>query len=87
VARRCLLGVAALTLLFASPSAAKEPIVARISPPSPDLEAGDVWTPTITVRRGRATISRARVTLQVGTVTTRAASLGRGRYRARIQLS
>lgn len=72
----------ATALAFMNPP----PVVVQISPLPRQAEAGDVWAPTIVVRRGLAGLAHARVTLRVGQAAVRAVGTGGGRYRARIQL-
>jgi sugar lactone lactonase YvrE len=79
-----LLGAIALAFLSQAPS--RPPIAVQVSPIPRHAEAGDLWTPTITVRRRGVLLTRARVTLRVGRVVTRAVSVSRGRYRARVEL-
>jgi sugar lactone lactonase YvrE len=62
------------------------PAHVQMSPVPRNAEAGDIWAPTITVRRRGVPLARARVALRVGTRVTRAVSAGRGRYRARVVL-
>ena len=62
------------------------PIRVQMSPVPRQAEAGEAWTPTITVRRGGRPLLRGRVVLRVGRGTTRAVSAGRGRHRARVLL-
>jgi glucose/arabinose dehydrogenase len=64
----------------------RPPIAVQISSIPRHAKAGDLWTPTITVRRRGVPLPRARVTFRLGTVVTRAVSAGRGRYRAQVEL-